>query len=141
MKALRWLSVPLVLTSSASFAVHGVPAGGGTCSVAPAVVPMETDYTITAAGLRPSSSHGITIRQTGKGSYTKGIGSHPNAGLDTDANGQGSITLTAHGIDTYTDPRLVLNPAAGTVQVHIELASFESGGGSQANCSFALTTS
>lgn len=71
--------------------------------------------------------------------YTKGIGSHPNAGLDADADGHGSVTLTAHGIDTYTDPRLVLNPDAGTVQAHIELASFETGGGSTARCAFDLT--
>ena len=139
MKMLPWLLLPIALASQTSVAVYRPPAGAGVCSVTPAVVPMESDYTITVDGLRPNASHGITIRQSGKGSYTKGIGSHPNAGVDSDATGHGSVTLTAHGIDTYTDPRLVLNPEAGTVQVHVELASFESGGGSTANCSFSLT--
>lgn len=139
MRMHRWLALPIVLASQATYAVQRAPVAGGTCSVSPAVVPMESDFTITADGLRPNASHGITIRQTGNGSYTKGIGSHPNAGLEADANGHGATTVTAHGIDTYTDPRLVLNPDAGTVQVHIELASFESGGGSTANCSFSLT--
>ena len=137
MNRYRWLTVPLVLVLPAS--APALPAGGGSCTVVPAVVAMETDYTISATGLRPNASHGITIRQSGKASYTKGIGSHPNAGLVTDGSGSGSTTLTAHGIDTYTDPRLVLSPDAGAVQVHIELSSFESGGGSTANCSFGLT--
>jgi hypothetical protein len=136
---IRWMTAAIVLVLPAFSWITS--ATGGTCTVAPAVVAMETDYTITATGLRPNASHGVTIRQSGKGSYTKGIGSHPNAGLETDAAGAGSATLTAHGIDTYTDPRLVLNPDAGTVQVHIELASFEPGGGSTANCSFELTGS
>lgn len=140
MKMLPWLLLPIVFASPASLALNQPAASGGTCSVMPAVVPMESDYTITVDGLRPNASHGITIRQTGNGSYTKGIGSHPNAGVDSDADGHGSATLTAHGINTYTDPRLVLNPDAGTVQVHVELASFESGGGSTANCTFSLTT-
>ena len=131
----RWLTVPLVLVLPAS---PELPARGGTCTVVPAVVAMESEYTISATGLRPNASHGITIRQSGKASYTKGIGSHPNAGLVTDGSGSGSATLVAHGIDTYTDSRLVLSPDAGTVQVHLELSSFESGGGSTANCSFGL---
>ena len=137
MNLLRWLAVPLVFILPAS--VPKAPAAGGTCTVVPAVVPMESEYTVSASGLRPNASHGITIRQSGKESYTKGIGSHPNAGLVTDGSGSGSATLIAHGINTYTDPRLVLSPDAGTVQVHIELSSSESGGGSTANCSFGLT--
>jgi len=140
MKTLPWLLLPIALASPAYFATYRSPTAAGVCSVTPAVVPMESDYTITVDGLKPNASHGITIRQTGNGSYTKGIGSHPNAGVEADATGHGSVTLTAHGIDTYTDPRLVLNPDAGTVQVHVELASFESGGGSTAHCAFSLTT-
>ena len=137
MHPLRWLTVPLVVVLPMSVSTRS--ASTGSCTVTPGVVPMETEFTISATGLRPSAAHGITIRQSGKGSYTKGIGSHPNASLDTDADGNGSTTLIAHGIDTYTDPRLVLNPDAGTVQVHIELGSAESGGGSTAGCSFDLT--
>ena len=137
MHPLRWLSVPLVVILPMS--VSTPRAATGSCTITPSVVPMETEYIISATGLRPNATHGITIRQSGKGSYTKGIGSHPNAGLDTDAEGSGSTTLIAHGIETYTDPRLVLNPDAGAVQVHIELGSSESGGGSTASCSFDLT--
>src|SRR5688572_21648518 len=103
----RWLTV--LLLCALSMFTPRVQAGVGTCSVNPAVVPMEAEYTISAIGLRPNASHGITVRQTGRDSFTKGIGSHPNAGLLTDGAGNGTVTLIAHGIDTYTDPRLVLS--------------------------------
>ena len=95
MNPLRWLSVALVVILPLS--PSRPRAGTGLCTVTPSVVPMETEYTISATGRRPNATHGITIRQSGKGSYTKGIGSHPNAGLDTDAEGSGSTMLVAHG--------------------------------------------
>jgi hypothetical protein len=63
---MRWMTAAIALALPAFSWIAS--ATSGTCTVAPAIVPMETDYTITATGLRPNASHGITIRQLGKGS-------------------------------------------------------------------------
>ena len=125
---MKYLALVLVLLVAGSAAAAP---SSSSCSVSPAIVPMESTYTISVSGFTPNTSVGLTIRQTGQGSYTKGIGSHPNASVTTGPDGSGSVELVAHGIETYTNPRLVLNPDAGTVQVHAE-------GAGRANCSFEV---
>jgi hypothetical protein len=48
----RWLTNPILFTLP-TFASR-IPAGVGVCTVTPVVVAMETQYTISASGLRPT---------------------------------------------------------------------------------------